>query len=367
MNRLPPLSEMEGAFLRRDVAYDGLFVLGVRTTGVFCRPTCPARKPRVENVEYFPTTATALFAGYRPCKRCRPLEVDGQPAWAKTLIAELDTMPSLRITEFDLRRRGIDPTTARRHFQKHYGMTFQAYSRARRLGSALGQIRAGTSVADAGSANGYESPSGFRDAFARLLGDAPRRSRSRESVAISWIASPLGPLLAGATADGICLLEFTDRRMLEAQLAAVRRLFDLPLLPRKSELIGRLEAELARYFARTLRRFRVPLIYPGTPFQRRVWEELLEIPYGETRSYEEIAIAAGRPSAQRAVGHANGLNRIAIVIPCHRVVNKDGRLGGYGGGLRRKEFLLDLEQGIKRTPSSRRACGSPARGSGSAP
>jgi AraC family transcriptional regulator of adaptative response/methylated-DNA-[protein]-cysteine methyltransferase len=170
------------------------------------------------------------------------------------------------------------------------------------------------------------------------------RQRNGKCVLLSRLWSPLGPLVAGATDEGICLLEFTDRRMLEAQFATVRRLFDAPVVPGSNEYLKRLQAELAGYFAGSLRSFSVPLTYPGTPFQRRVWEQLLVIPYGETRSYQELAVAVGEPKAVRAVGRANGLNRIAILIPCHRVVNKNGELGGYGGGLRRKEYLLDLEE-----------------------
>jgi AraC family transcriptional regulator of adaptative response/methylated-DNA-[protein]-cysteine methyltransferase len=152
--------------------------------------------------------------------------------------------------------------------------------------------------------------------------------------------------VAGATADGVCLLEFSDRRMLEAQFATVRRLFDAPVVPGSNEHLENLRDELARYFAGTLRSFSVPLTYPGTPFQQRVWRQLLAIPFGETRSYEELAAVVEAPRAVRAVGRANGLNRIAIVIPCHRVVNKSGALGGYGGGLRRKQYLLDLERSV---------------------
>ena len=179
----------------------------------------------------------------------------------------------------------------------------------------------------------------------RTFGDTPGRYRTGECVFLSWLRSPLGPLVAGATSKGICLLEFTDRRMLEAQFATVRKLFAAPVVPGSNEHLEKLEREVAAYFAGTLQNFSVPLFYPGTDFQCRVWEKLLEIPYGETRSYEQLAIAVGDKKAVRAVGRANGLNRIAIVIPCHRVVNKSGALGGYGGGLRRKQFLLDLERG----------------------
>jgi AraC family transcriptional regulator of adaptative response/methylated-DNA-[protein]-cysteine methyltransferase len=212
------------------------------------------------------------------------------------------------------------------------------------MAGALGQLQRGQALDEAVFDNGYESHSGFRDAFARVFGAAPGQSRGRDCIHLSWLPSPLGPLVGGATKAGVCLLEFSEPKRLEQQVAAVRKVFDLPAIPGKNEHLEHLEAELAGYFAGVLRRFTAPLVYPGTPFQRRVWSALLRIPYGATCSYEELAEAAGSPHAQRAVGRANGSNRIAIVIPCHRVVNKDGRLGGYGGGLRRKQFLLDLER-----------------------
>ena len=344
MNTLLPTAEMERAYLDRDASYNGLLFLGVRTTGIFCRPTCPARKPLPKNVEYFPTARAALLAGYRPCKRCRPLQSDDQPEWASALLAEIERQPSVRITEGDIRARGIDPATVRRYFLRQYGMTFHAFARARRLAGALNRIREGSAVDAVVFESGYESHSGFREAFARTFGESPGSYRTGSCVFLSWISSPLGPLVAGATPEGICLLEFCDRRMLETQLRTCQRLFASPLVPGTNPHLERLQTELAGYFAGRLRRFSVPLVYPGTPFQRRVWEQLLAIPYGETRSYQELAAAVSEPKAVRAVGRANGLNRIAIVIPCHRVVNKDGRLGGYGGGLRRKQYLLDVER-----------------------
>lgn len=346
MKKLPPIAEMERAYLEGDPAYNGLFFTAVRTTGIFCRPTCPARKPLPKNVEYFATARAALVAGYRPCKRCRPLALDEQPQWVSDLLAEVERDPLSRITDGDLKKRGIDPATVRRYFLRWYGMTFQAFTRSRRLAGALNQIRQGGSLDDAVFMSGYDSHSGFRDAFARTFGEPPGRSRNGACLFLSWLRSPLGPLVAGATDEGICLLEFTDRRMLETQFAVVRKLFDGPVIPGSNKHLEKLREELARYFAGSLRNFSVPLVYPGTPFQRRVWEQLLAIPYGETRSYAALAEAVGKPKAVRAVGHANGLNRIGILIPCHRVINKNGELGGYGGGLRRKQYLLDLERSI---------------------
>lgn len=343
MNSMPPTSEMEQAYLARDASYNGVFFLGVRTTGIFCRPTCPARTPLPKNVEYFPTARAALFAGYRPCRRCRPLEPDDRPEWSSQLLADVERDPNSRITDADLKARGIDPATVRRYFLRHYGMTFQAYTRARRLATALRRIREGAALDTVVFESGYDSHSGFRDAFARTFGETPSRSNG-ECVFLSWLRSPLGPLVAGATAKGVCLLEFTDRRMLEAQFATVRRLFGGLAVPGSNPHLDLLENELSLYFTGALRNFSVPLDYRGTAFQRRVWEQLLSIPYGETRSYEQLASAVGQSRAVRAVGRANGLNPISVLIPCHRVINKNGELGGYGGGLRRKQYLLDLER-----------------------
>ncbi|MBA2351344.1 MAG: bifunctional transcriptional activator/DNA repair protein Ada [Burkholderiales bacterium] len=344
MNTRPSIAEMEKAYLGRDASYEGIFFVGVRTTAIFCRPTCPARSPLPRNVEYFATAAAALFAGYRPCKRCRPMSMRNEPEWAISLLADVEANPSSRVTEGELRSRGIDPATARRHFLRNYGMTFQAYARARRLSSAFTSIRSGSSLDGTAFDTGYESLSGFREAFERSFACTPGDCQHRDCVFLAWLPTPLGPLVAGATDAGICLAEFTDRRMLEAQFEAVRTLFRAPVLPGTNAHLDRLRRELDDYFAGTRRTFRVPLVYPGSAFQRRVWEQLLLIPYGETRSYHELASALGNPNAVRAVGRANGFNRISIVVPCHRVFNKNGDLGGYGGGLRRKQYLLNLEQ-----------------------
>ena len=345
----PTTDEMERAARVRDASYDGLFVLAVRTTGIFCRPSCPARRPLPKNVEYFATVGEALFAGYRPCKRCHPLEAGGKPPeWMAALLDDVDRDPSARITDADLRARGLDPARVRRHFAARYGMTFHAFCRSRRLGAALARIREGASLDDVTFSSGYESASGFREAFSRLFGTPPGRGAEADCIVVAWIESPIGPLVTGASGEGVCLLEFTDRRRLELQLATVRRRFDRPIVPGESGHLEQLHAELAEYFAGARQRFEVPVTAPGSPFQERVWRLLREIPYGETRSYEDLARALGSPGAARAVGRANGFNRVSIVLPCHRVVTKHGELGGYGGGVWRKRYLLDLEQAALR-------------------
>lgn len=347
---LPPVPEMQRAWVAGDPSYDGIFYLGVRTTGIFCKPSCrPPRRPKPQNVEYFGSVREASFAGYRPCKRCRPLEANGAtPAWVQRLLDRIEQAPQARIRNAQLRGLGIDPARARRHFLKQFGMTFQAYARARRLGRAFEQIKRGIAMDEVAMGQGYESQSGFREAFARAFGQAPGRvADGADWLRVTWIESPLGPLVAAADSKAVVLLEFTERRMIEAQFDTLRRRFRAAIVPGENAHLAQLKRELAEYFDGQRRRFTVPLNYPGTPFQQKVWDALLEIPYGETRSYEDIARAVGSSSAVRAVGQTNGLNRICVVIPCHRVVNKDGKLGGYGGGLWRKQALLSLEQGQK--------------------
>jgi AraC family transcriptional regulator of adaptative response/methylated-DNA-[protein]-cysteine methyltransferase len=328
-----------------DSSYDGIFVTAVRTTGIFCRPSCRARKPLPSNVEFFGSIREALFAGYRPCRRCQPAVAAGTtPEWARRLIAAVEEEPDRRMRDADLLQFGVDPARARRYFQEHYGMTFQAYCRGRRLSGALRQLRQGEALDDVALGTGWESHSGFRDAFARTFGTAPGRGRETACVMTAAIDTPLGPMIAGATEAGLCLLEFTDRRMLEAQITRLSALLKLPLVPGEHQYLAQTRGELDRYFAGTLDTFEVPLVFRGTPFEERVWHELTRIPYGETVSYAQLATRVQAPGAQRAVGRANGMNRIAIVIPCHRVVNSDGKLGGYGGGLWRKHWLLSLER-----------------------
>ena len=344
---LPPEDELLDAFLGRDPSYDGLFYTGVRTTGIFCRPTCPARKPKPENVEFFGTTNDALFAGYRPCLRCRPLELRGTaPDWVRDLLERVERHPTRRLRDRDLRAMGLDPGRVRRWFHKHHSMTFHAYQRARRLGSALEQLREGRDVTNTAFDHGFDSLSGFNAAFARFAGSAPTRARERPALKATRILTPLGPMVAVASEDALSLLEFTDRRMLETQIERLAKRTGGVISPGRNGILEQTETELEEYFSGGRREFTVPLAPAGTEFQARAWEALEAIPYGETRSYGIQAVAIGRPTAVRAVARANGDNPIAIIVPCHRVIGADGSLTGYGGGLRRKEFLLDLERGV---------------------
>jgi len=343
---MPTHEAMYQALVARDSSYEGVFVVGVKTTGIFCRPSCPARKPRPENVEFFSGARDALLSGYRACLRCRPLETAGAPpAWLADLLAAIEEDPERRWRDGDLVARGLDPTRVRRWFQDSHGMTFHAYQRARRLGAALGRIRAGDQLTDTAYASGYESESGFRAAFARLFGAPPGRARALAPALVTRILTPLGPMVAAASDEALLLLEFADRRMLETQIDRIRRQVPAHFAPGENQVLARTQEEIAEYFAGSRRTFTVPLHTPGSEFQRAVWDELRSIPYGETRSYLAQARAIGRPDAVRAVARANGDNRISIIIPCHRVIGSNGELTGYGGQLWRKKALLERERG----------------------
>lgn len=346
LQKLPAEREMYKALMNKDSRYEGVFILGVRTTGIFCRPTCTARKPRPENIVYFSSAKEALDAGYRPCKKCKPMQPAGNnPAWVTRILNEVEKDPSRRWTDADLRQLSVDPNRLRRWFKKQHNMTFQSYLRLRRLGMALGRIQHGEDMTQTAYEYGYESLSGFREALKKMIGDTAGNDRQNTTlVHVTRIPTPLGPMLAGATAEDLCLLEFGDRRMLETQLKRLKRRLNAAFVPGSNGVTAMVALQLQEYFEGDRTCFEVPLITPGTDFQQTVWTELCRIPYGETRSYEDQAIAIDRRDALRAVARANGDNRIAIIIPCHRVIAKNGTLCGYGGGLWRKKYLLELEQ-----------------------
>ena len=343
---LPPRSEMLAAVRRRDARYEGVFVLAVRTTGVACRPGCPARTPRPENVEFFADLEAAEAAGFRPCRRCRPERAAGAaPGWMAELVAELERHPARTLGDEDLAARGLEPRRVRRTWRAHTGQTFHAWQRARRLGLAHDALRAGRGPDAAGFDAGYGSASGFREAFGKLFGAPPgRAARDARVLRARLLTSPLGPLLVAAGDEGLCLVEFSDRKGLPGQARSLVRWHDAVVVPGEHAHLAQLERELEQYFAGRRTRFEVPLDLRGPPFHVAVWRALLEIPPGETRAYAELARALGRPDAQRAVASANGANRLSIVVPCHRVIGSDGRLVVYGGGLWRKRRLLELER-----------------------
>ncbi len=342
---LPDDRTLYQALLERDGAYDGRAFVGVTSTGVFCRLTCPARKPKAANCRFFETVAQCIEAGFRPCKRCHPLGPAAQedPVIGK-LMAVFEADPGKVWAEGDIVALGLDPSTVRRSFRRHYGMTFLELARLSRLRDGFTTLASGGRVIDAQLEAGFSSPSGFREAFARLLGQPPGAFTGQEFLKADWIETPIGPMIAVSDRTTLHLLEFVERKALRSELRDLKTkakgALGIGSLPPTEQI----KDQLAAYFAGESARFDVPLTFHGSPFAREVWAELRRIPVGETRSYSQIARAVGRPDAVRAVARANGANRLALVVPCHRVIGADGSLTGYGGGLWRKQWLIDLER-----------------------
>lgn len=342
---LPNFRTMYRAIRRRDPAYEGVFFTCVKTTGIFCRPTCRAKFPKEENVEFFPSVTEALHGGYRPCRMCKPMDATRPvPKLVERLRRAVEEAKDGRVTDKDLATMAIEPSTARRQFKAYYGMTFHAYQRARRMGLALHGLKSGQPVVEAQLATGYESTSGFRDAFARLFGQPPRDAGSKTCLFGRRIETPLGTMVALADDAGLRLLEFVDRRGLEREIDVLRRRLKCVVVPGEHPTLDATAAQLARYFSGESLTFDLPLAPVGSDFQQKVWAELRRIAPGRTRSYLEMAVAVGVPKAARAIGRANGSNMICLVIPCHRVINADGSLCGYAGGLWRKQRLLEHER-----------------------
>lgn len=345
MHTLPPDIVLYQAFIKRDPEFEGLFYAAVKTTGIFCRPTCTARKPKRENIQFFPTIEDAILAGFRACKRCHPLDwIQSKPDLVERLTQMIEQTPSTKISNQDLIAMNIEPSTARRQFQRVYGMTFQSYQRAQRMGSALHEIQHGSSVLSAQIDHGFASASGFWEAFKQFFGTAPNQAGTVRKLMVRWIDTPLGGMVAMADDEGLHLLEFVNRRGLEAEMAAVRQQLSCTMVPGNHPILEQIEKELRAYFLGDSFKFSVPLVEFGTPFELSVWDGLKRIPPGETWSYAQLAAVLGNPAATRAVGHANGKNRLAIIVPCHRVIRSDGDLCGYAGGVWRKQWLLDHER-----------------------
>lgn len=341
---LPDDATLYRALLSRDPSWEGRAWVGVTSTGVFCRLTCPARKPLARNCRFHKTPTACLAAGFRPCLRCKPLEAvaRSEPIVGR-LLAELDAAPDRLWRERDLVTMGLDPSTVRRAFRRHLGATFLEIARHRRLRDGAEVLAAGGRVIDAQLEAGFESAAAFREAVARLLGRAPGALDAAAPVRASWIATPLGDMVVAADARAVHLLEFVGRRALPRELRAVEATAG-GLGFGRTPVMDDLEARLGCYFAGDPFDFDLSLVPGGAPFERTVWMALRAIPLGETRSYGALAAELGRPGAARAVARANGANRIALLIPCHRVIGADGALTGYGGGLGRKRALIELEQ-----------------------
>ena len=331
--------------LAKDRAYDGRFVTGVHSTGIYCRPSCPARAPKRENFQFYFSPAQAEAAGLRACKRCAPDQISREDSAVRVAIAAIkaaasagDTTPSLG----ELARQvDYSPAHFQRLFSRATGLSPAAYARALRAERACSALGRADSVTDAIYDAGYKAPSRFyADTEGRLGMAASDWQHGGRGVRIAWsvVETSLGAMLVAATDKGVCCLAFGEGE------ADLRHRFPEADLVAAGEDFRALFARVAKAVERPGTGADIPLDVKGTAFQQRVWQALREIPPGETRSYGELAAALGNPKASRAVGGANGANHVAVLIPCHRVIAADGGLGGYAYGTEIKAELLKRER-----------------------
>ena len=328
------------AVLGRDRAFDGRFVTGVLSTGIYCRPSCAARHPRRENVRFFADGAAARSAGLRPCKRCLPDDVSRDERAVLAAIAAIRAAEQPLALAALAAETGYSPTHFQRVFTRHTGLSPAAYARALMAERAAQALTEERRVTDAVYAAGYSGPSRFYAANEGRLGMTPSAwANGGRGVTIRWAVVPttLGDMLVAATDKGVCRLSFGEGR------AALEARFPNAELVAGGAEFARLLDEVIRAVEAPGDFAHIPLDVKGTAFQEAVWRELRRIPAGETRSYAELAAAAGNPGAVRAAGSANGANNVAVLIPCHRVIRSDGSLGGYAYGLEVKRALLQRE------------------------
>ena len=333
------------ALLERKKSFVGVFFVGIKTTSVFCIATCRARKPKLENVEFYTSFKEALDNGYRPCKICNPTEnANEAPEQVELAIKLVKENLKEKITDYQLLEKNINPEVLRRWFNKNYGMTFQAYQRMYRINNAYQELKKGKNTTHAAFDSGDESLSGFGYTSKKITGNYPQKSANRNIILISRLTTFLGPMFVCATENGICLLEFVDRRMLETEFKNLQKLLKAKIVAGENEHIKQVKTEITEYFEGKRKAFDLKLETPGTHFQNLVWNCLQEIEYGKTTTYQKQAEKINNPKAVRAVASANGYNRIAIIVPCHRVIGKDGKMTGYGGGIERKKWLIEHER-----------------------
>ena len=329
------------AFAARDRDQDGAFVVAVRTTGIYCKPSCPARHPHRANVSFLPDGAAARAAGYRACLRCKPDEV----ARDRRAVAEAVALITAAESGIGLERLAAEVGYAPHHFLRLFkratGVTPAAYARGLRAARAADALQRDGSVTEAIYEAGYGAASRFYAHGAKRLGMSPGAwARGGAGVTIRWTvaATSLGPLLIAATAKGLCRVAFDE------DAGALARRFPHATIAAGDAALAALAAAVVARVETPGRDAALPRDVRGTAFQEAIWQALATIPAGETRSYAELAAAAGRPDAVRAAGTACGGNPLAVIVPCHRVTRSDGGLGGYAWGVARKRALLDRER-----------------------
>jgi len=340
---MPNDHECWQAVKNRDRRYDGTFVYAVESTGLYCRPSCPARRPRRENVVFFAAPQEADRAGFRPCRRCRPTEIDAQLDIVRRACELIDAADGTPPTLAELSvRLHLSPYHLQRLFKRLTGVTPRQYADARRLDRFKTRLKEGQTVTQALYEAGYGSSS---RAYAGQLGMTPATyggGGEGMDIVYTVTACPLGYLLVAATERGICAVSLGDSPdELEATLADE---YPAASIRRDDNHLGQWVGLILAYLDGAPLPTDLPLDIRATAFQRRVWEALRAIPLGATRSYGEIAASLDQPTATRAVAQACASNPVALIIPCHRVVRKDGDLGGYRWGVERKEALLQRER-----------------------
>ncbi len=348
---LPDSQTLYQALIDRDMSYEGRAYVGVSSTGIFCRLTCPARKPKYSNCQFYGSIPECIEAGFRACKRCKPLhQAAGDDPVVRPLIDALEARPGFRWREGDVAAQGFDPSTVRRVFKRQFGMTFLEMARQRRLRDGFTVLKAGEPVIAAQFEAGFESASAFRAAFARVIGMAPGSFSTVALLQADWIDTPIGAMVAISCAHRLHLLEFIDRKALPNEVARLMKSQQGGLGFGRPPPTQQVADELQRYFSGQSATFETPLTLHGTAFEQQVWRALQQIPAGSTCSYSSVATTLERPTATRAVARANGRNQIAILIPCHRVIAANGDLTGYGGGLWRKQRLIEIENKYRGRP-----------------
>lgn len=348
--RLPPNEWMHAAVASRDASCDDKFFYGVITTGVFCKPSCSARRPRRENLRFFADTDAALDAGFRACKRCRPGSAV-QPAKRLAALAEyIDAHADERLTLADLAvKAGLSPSRLQKNFTALFGVSPKQYQDAARLGRLKSALKSGDSVTGAIFSAGFGSTSRVYGEAARNMGMTPsayRAGGAGEVIHYACRPSALGLLMMAATDQGVCFAEFGSSS--EALLRRLREEFPQAQLRESAaqdgpELTAWIDA-LGSYMDRQAPSPDLPLDLRGTAFQLKVWRFLLSVREGDVLSYGEVARAIGQPNASRAVASACAANRVGVLVPCHRILRSNGALGGYRWGMDRKRALLDLER-----------------------
>jgi AraC family transcriptional regulator of adaptative response/methylated-DNA-[protein]-cysteine methyltransferase len=342
--------EMWEAVKDCDASCDGKFFYGVKTTGIFCRPSCKSKLPKKDNVVFFRTREEAEKAGFRPCKRCRPdlLEYDPALELSKRTKELLDQHFSDRLKlGRDMKEMGVSRKYVTQVFKQRFDITPSEYLIRVRIAAARQLLQDGYDIMDAAGMAGYENLSEFYDHFRRQTGMTPARYRQifADNISRGVLDTPIGSLRIIASQDAVLCVEQTGRDGRDAGARANQIPADRILSGDASgELVKDCETQLKEYFAGKRRTFDLPLSPEGTDFQKNVWEHLRDIPYGETRTYGELAEMAGNKKASRAVGMANHCNPILILVPCHRVIGANGSLTGYAAGIEAKKFLLTLEK-----------------------